>query len=263
MKRFYLLLLGALLFGTTALMAQDVIVRKDGTTILAKVEKVGETTVEYRKWGNQEGALYTLSIANILSINYENGTRDSFESAASKDAPIAISGDGINAPNGSKSAATTPATQVQTTTTAKKSNWYRDEKWFVMNQDLIGLCFDPDKGLIGTHISILYARNLGRYFSAGVGFEIFTDTYYQYYDNNSLYSLYADLQWYILGKKKITPYYELRFGFCIEDGGIYAGGRLGLAIHNFRVSFGPTERCDVYPGIWPSLDVSVGWAIRF
>lgn len=261
MKKFYLLLIGVLFLSTTV-EAQDVIVRKDGTTILAKVEKVGEATVEYRKWGNQEGPIYTISVANILSINYENGTQDSFESAVSKDAPVTTSG-GISAPAGGSSTPTKTTTQTTTTTTAKKSNWYRDEKWFVMNQDLLGLCFDPDEGLVGTHTSILYGRNLGRFFSAGVGFEWFTDTYYQYYDNNSLYSLYADLQWYILGKKKITPFYDIRLGFCIEDGGTYVSARFGLAIHNFRVSFGPTERCDVYPGIWPSLDVSLGWAIRF
>ncbi len=261
MKKFYPLLIGVLFLATTA-EAQDVIVRKDGTTVLAKVEKVGEATVEYRKWDNQEGPVYTLSIANILSINYENGMRDSFESATSKDAPVTAAG-GVSASEGNKSIVTTPSAQVQTTVPAKKSNWYRDEKWFVMNQDLIGLCFDPDEGLVGTHTSILCARNLGRFFSAGVGFEIFTDTYYQYYDNNSLYSLYADFQWYILGKKKFTPYYDLRLGFCIEDGGIYGGVRVGLAIHNFTISYGATTRCEVYPGIWPSLDVSLGWSIHF
>ena len=45
--------------------AQDVIVKKDGSTILSKVLKVGETEVEYKKFKNQQGPTYTISVSNI------------------------------------------------------------------------------------------------------------------------------------------------------------------------------------------------------
>ena len=265
MKKIYFLLLVVLFFGATT-FAQDVIVRKDGTTILAKVEKVGEATVEYRKWDNQEGPIYTLSTSKILSINYQNSSHDSFADVADTDSTVTSSGiKASNAPISSELQTQSSAqTTTTTTTTTKKSNWYRDETWYVMNQDLIGFCISmDDDGLFGTQTSILLARNLGRFLSAGIGFEIFTDTHYQYYDNNSLYSIYADIQWYILGKKKFTPFYDVRLGCCVEDGGVYASARFGFAIHNVTISYGVTERCEVYPGLWPSFDISLGWAIRF
>lgn len=63
--------------------AQDVIVKKDGTTILAKVNKVGTKEVEYKKWKNRNGPTYTINIEDIQSINYQNGEKDLFNEASS------------------------------------------------------------------------------------------------------------------------------------------------------------------------------------
>ncbi len=66
----------------TIASAQDVIVKKDGSTILSKIIKVGETEVEYKKFKNQQGPTYTISTSNIQAINYENGDKDTFESSS-------------------------------------------------------------------------------------------------------------------------------------------------------------------------------------
>lgn len=58
--------------------AQDVLVKKDGSTILAKVQKITETEVEYKDFNNQDGPTRVISIANLLSINYQNGQKESF-----------------------------------------------------------------------------------------------------------------------------------------------------------------------------------------
>ena len=67
-----------LFFVTGMVMAQDVIVKKDGSTILSKVEKVGVAEIEYKKWSNQDGPLYTISRTEVLSINYQSGEVDMF-----------------------------------------------------------------------------------------------------------------------------------------------------------------------------------------
>lgn len=56
--------------------AQDVIVKKDGSTILSKVLEVNQDAVKYKKSSNLEGPIYTISLSEILSINYENGDID-------------------------------------------------------------------------------------------------------------------------------------------------------------------------------------------
>lgn len=58
--------------------AQDVLVKKDGSTILVKVLKVTETEVEYKDFNNQDGPTRVISITNLLSINYQNGQKESF-----------------------------------------------------------------------------------------------------------------------------------------------------------------------------------------
>lgn len=59
-------------------MAQDVIVKKDGTTILSKVLEVNPADIKYKKFSNQNGPTYTIMKAEVMSINYESGDKDVF-----------------------------------------------------------------------------------------------------------------------------------------------------------------------------------------
>ena len=61
-----------------SIYAQDVIVKKDSTTIMAKVLTVGTTTVEYKKWSNQDGPTYVIEKTELLTINYANGEKEVF-----------------------------------------------------------------------------------------------------------------------------------------------------------------------------------------
>lgn len=72
-KVLYLLALCA-----ASVSAQDVIVKKDGTTILSKVLEVNEENVKYKKFTNLNGPTYTIEKDGIMVINYENGDKDFF-----------------------------------------------------------------------------------------------------------------------------------------------------------------------------------------
>ena len=54
-------------------MAQDVIVKKDGTTILSKVLEISGTEIKYKKWSNQDGPMYSIDKSEVHLINYQNG----------------------------------------------------------------------------------------------------------------------------------------------------------------------------------------------
>lgn len=58
--------------------AQDVIVLKDGTTILSKVTEVSSSEIKYKKISNIDGPIFTIKSSDVLSINYNNGEKDSF-----------------------------------------------------------------------------------------------------------------------------------------------------------------------------------------
>lgn len=62
--------------------AQDVIVKKDGSTIVSKVIEVSETQVTYKKFSNIDGPTYTISTSELSSINYPNGEKDSFNNTS-------------------------------------------------------------------------------------------------------------------------------------------------------------------------------------
>ena len=77
----------ALVFaGMTAVCvsAQDMIVKKDGTVIQAKVMKVGTSEVDYKKWSNQNGPQYSIAVADILAINYQNGEKETFDNVSAR-----------------------------------------------------------------------------------------------------------------------------------------------------------------------------------
>ena len=79
MKTKKLIALAALCVAGSYAPAQDLIVKKDGSVIQAKVTKIGTSEVEYKKWSNQNGPQYSIAVADILAINYQNGEKETFE----------------------------------------------------------------------------------------------------------------------------------------------------------------------------------------
>jgi len=63
---------------TGTVLSQDVILKKDNTTILSKVLEVTSTEIKYKKWSNQDGPTYSISRTEVTSINYQNGDVDRF-----------------------------------------------------------------------------------------------------------------------------------------------------------------------------------------
>lgn len=66
-------------------MAQDVIVKKDGSTILSKVLEVSDTEVKYKKFSNLEGPTYTIKVKELQAINFQNGEKESFQAKTTLD----------------------------------------------------------------------------------------------------------------------------------------------------------------------------------
>ena len=67
-----------LIASTLSASAQDVIVKKDGSTILSKVIEIGTTEIKYKRWNNQTGPSYAIAKSNVQAINYENGEKETF-----------------------------------------------------------------------------------------------------------------------------------------------------------------------------------------
>jgi hypothetical protein len=59
--------------------SQDIIILKDGEEILSKVIKIGSNEIEYKKFDNLEGPIYTMEKSKIFMIKYENGVKDVFK----------------------------------------------------------------------------------------------------------------------------------------------------------------------------------------
>lgn len=75
------------LFYAVAMYAQDVIVKKDGSTILAKVTKVSDKEVEYKKYKSNSDRLYSISIPEVMAINYEDGEKETFDNVSKEEKP--------------------------------------------------------------------------------------------------------------------------------------------------------------------------------
>lgn len=82
MKVVKLIALTAICMTSSYTFAQDLIVKKDGSVIQAKVTKVGTSEVEYKKWSNLDGPQYSIEIGDILAINYKNGDKETFDNVS-------------------------------------------------------------------------------------------------------------------------------------------------------------------------------------
>ena len=55
--------------------AQDVIVKKDGSTIVCRVVELTSSEIVYKRWNDLNGSNYVINLTDASAVNYENGTR--------------------------------------------------------------------------------------------------------------------------------------------------------------------------------------------
>jgi hypothetical protein len=77
-----LLLIVVVFLGTrNSLVAQDIIILKNGDEIKSLVTEIGTDLIKYRKFENLNGPIYTLEKDRVFMIKYENGTKDVFNTS--------------------------------------------------------------------------------------------------------------------------------------------------------------------------------------
>jgi hypothetical protein len=76
MKKIFLLLVA--IFFINVLNAQDLIIKKNGDEINAKVQEVGVTEIKYIKTDNPEGPTFSILKSDVFMIKFANGTKEVF-----------------------------------------------------------------------------------------------------------------------------------------------------------------------------------------
>ena len=69
----------ALALSCAVCLSQDIISKRSGEEIEARILKVGLTEIEYRRFDNPDGPIYSILKSDLLYIEYENGSHDVFE----------------------------------------------------------------------------------------------------------------------------------------------------------------------------------------
>ena len=78
MKKIVLLLMLVVAICTQA-TAQDVIVKKNGGTIVCRVKEVTSNSVIYQSWSNPSAPDQVISMSQVSKINYEKGQQDNIQ----------------------------------------------------------------------------------------------------------------------------------------------------------------------------------------
>lgn len=76
MKKFLFITAILMLSASAMMQAQDIITRKSGEDIRAKILEVAPDQVSYKKFDNQDGPTFIIKKSDILMITYENGERE-------------------------------------------------------------------------------------------------------------------------------------------------------------------------------------------
>lgn len=76
------------------LCAQDIIVKRDGSTILSRVLEISTSTIKYKKFQNLDGPTYVINTNEVFSINYQNGEKELFGDESSSVISPVINYDG-------------------------------------------------------------------------------------------------------------------------------------------------------------------------
>lgn len=78
MKRIYYLIFCSLFLITIKANSQDVITKKNGDDIQAKVVEITLNELKYKNFNNLEGPIISILKSDVILVRYENGTKDVF-----------------------------------------------------------------------------------------------------------------------------------------------------------------------------------------
>lgn len=81
MMKKILLILCLFLFGNS-LYAQDIIVKRDASTIEAKIVRITDYHIEYKEWSDPEGSARIIPAGEVSVIKYQNGRQTIIDPAA-------------------------------------------------------------------------------------------------------------------------------------------------------------------------------------
>jgi len=127
------ILLFAALFCCVNAFAQDVILKKDGSEIKAKVLEITDQQIKYKEYDFQSGPIRNINISDVFMITYENGQKEVFNKLTDT---------------------TPPSSKQQNATNCVKNN-----------------AFGLDLGIGGSFASI-YGSNSRANFSLALGFRV-------------------------------------------------------------------------------------------
>jgi hypothetical protein len=71
--------------------SQDVITKKSGEDIQAKILEVAQNEIKYKKFDNQNGPSFSIAKSDILIVRYQNGTKDVFSDATKSTETTSVS----------------------------------------------------------------------------------------------------------------------------------------------------------------------------
>ena len=72
-----------LIFCVNTILAQDLMIFKNGDEKEVKILKISTSEITYKKWSNKSGPEYTIDLSDIFMIKYQNGDKDVFNNVKS------------------------------------------------------------------------------------------------------------------------------------------------------------------------------------
>ena len=81
----------AICLSAVSVNAQDIITKKNGDEIQAKITEVGQNEIKYKRFDNLDGPVYTIGKGDVFMVKYENGTKDVFKEEQQQPAQSKVS----------------------------------------------------------------------------------------------------------------------------------------------------------------------------
>ena len=79
-----------------SMYAQDVITLRNGDEIKAKVTEITSSEIKYKRFDNFDGPTVVIAKSDVFFINYENGTREVFNTVAANESSVSLTPSAIS-----------------------------------------------------------------------------------------------------------------------------------------------------------------------
>ncbi len=259
MKYYVLVIFSLLSFN---LIAQDIIIKRNGDEIKSKILEITNETIKYKKFEFQDGPIRNINISDVFMVIYENGEREKFTTTENLNSKEVVQKENL------------VITESQNSTEITKEKVSIND--YNGDYSMFGIGYGNSYGGAGLRLQWRSGDNQGFGMHGGIGY--FPNAKYLASIGMKFFfykDLYINVQYGRTGWEEYTGYYTINNysyseseshvlkGYSFMAGGDWTWGRKVGYGFNFGIGITHNKNVEYFQDMTNTVAIDLGFIVKY